>query len=194
MLAALRWPEVRAGGGMPQLTVNLSARQVTHPAFRDQLIAVLERTTLPAERLSLEITETVLMEETGAAMDAIGELKRLGVALVLDDFGTGYSSLSYLNRLPIDVVKLDRSFIAPLRDDQGYTTAAIVSGVVTMAEALGMTVVAEGVEELSQVERLRALGCDYAQGFHFARPMPAPELDVLLRAGKLPATPVSPGR
>jgi diguanylate cyclase (GGDEF)-like protein len=186
MLAALGWPEVRSGG-MPQLTVNLSARQVTHPAFRDQLAAVLERTGLPPERVSLEITESVLMEETGAAMDAIQELKRLGVALVLDDFGTGYSSLSYLNRLPIDVLKLDRSFIAPLRDDEGHTTAAIVSGVVTMADALGMTVVAEGVEELSQVQRLQALGCDYAQGFHFARPMPAAELDRMLRTGLLPA-------
>jgi EAL domain-containing protein (putative c-di-GMP-specific phosphodiesterase class I) len=113
-------------------------------------------------------------------MDAIRELKRLGVALVLDDFGTGYSSLSYLNRLPIDVLKLDRSFIAPLRDDEGRTTAAIVSGVVTMAEALGMTVVAEGVEEPSQVERLQALGCDYAQGFHFARPMSADDIALLL--------------
>ncbi len=186
MHAALRWPEVRAGGGMPQLTVNLSARQVTHPAFCGQLAAVLERTGLPPERLSLEITETVLMEDSGAAMDAIGELKRLGVALVLDDFGTGYSSLSYLNRLPIDVLKLDRSFIAPLREDTGHTTSAIVAGVVTMAEALGMTVVAEGVEEPSQVERLRALGCDYAQGFHFARPMSAGELGSLLRGGTLP--------
>jgi EAL domain-containing protein (putative c-di-GMP-specific phosphodiesterase class I) len=105
----------------------------------------------------------------------------------IDDFGTGYSSLSYLNRLPIDVLKLDRSFIAPLRDDEGRTTAAIVSGVVTMAEALGMTVVAEGVEEPSQVERLQALGCDYAQGFHFARPMPASELAGLLRDGAIPA-------
>jgi EAL domain-containing protein (putative c-di-GMP-specific phosphodiesterase class I) len=133
----------------------------------------------------------VLMEESGAPMDAIRELKALGVALVLDDFGTGYSSLSYLNRLPIDVLKLDRSFIAPLREE-GRTTAAIVSGIVTMAEALGMTVVAEGVEEPAQVERLQALGCDYAQGFHFARPMPANELDCLLRAGPLPASAPAP--
>jgi diguanylate cyclase (GGDEF)-like protein/PAS domain S-box-containing protein len=188
MRAAMRWPEVREGGGVPQLTVNLSARQVTHPSFLGQLAGVLERTGLPAERLSLEITESVLMEESGAAMDAVRELKALGVALVLDDFGTGYSSLSYLNRLPIDVLKLDRSFIAPLREE-AHTTAAIVSGIVTMADALGMTVVAEGVEEPEQVERLQALGCDYAQGFHFARPMPANELDCLLRAGPLPSRP-----
>jgi predicted signal transduction protein with EAL and GGDEF domain len=182
MRCALRWPALRNGIGMPQLTVNLSARQVTHPSFHGQLAGALERTGLPAERISLEITETVLMEESGASMDAVRDLKKLGVALVLDDFGTGYSSLSYLNRLPIDVLKLDRSFIAPLREDRP-TTAAIVSGVMTMAEALGMTVVAEGVEEPSQVARLRTLGCDYAQGFYFARPMVAGELDALLQAG-----------
>jgi diguanylate cyclase (GGDEF)-like protein/PAS domain S-box-containing protein len=186
MRTAVRWPEVRRGGGMPQLTVNLSARQVTHPAFSAQLKGALERSGLPPDRLSLEITESVLMEESGAPMEAIRGLKELGVALVLDDFGTGYSSLSYLHRLPIDVLKLDRSFIAPLRDDS-HTTAAIVSGIVTMAEALGMTVVAEGVEHGEQVARLQALGCDYAQGFHFARPMPAAELEPLLRAGHIPA-------
>jgi diguanylate cyclase (GGDEF)-like protein len=176
---ALNWP-LPDSGAPPQLAVNLSARQVAHPEFPDRLAGVLERTGLPSERLSLEITESVLLEEAEAPMDAVRELKRLGVRLVLDDFGTGYSSLSYLDRLPIDLLKLDRSFIAPLRDD-GPATAAIVSGVVMMAEALGMTVLAEGVEEQGQVEKLRALGCDFAQGFMFARPMPAEELAKLLR-------------
>ncbi|MEA2427237.1 MAG: hypothetical protein QOF37_865, partial [Thermoleophilaceae bacterium] len=184
--AALRWPVARPGGARPQLTVNLSARQVVHPGFAEQLADILERTGMPPERLSLEITESVLMEAAEGPMEVVRDLKRLGVGLVLDDFGTGYSSLSYLNRLPIDVLKLDRSFIAPLRGDRS-STAAIVSGIVTMAGALDMTVVAEGVEQVSQVRELKTLGCDYAQGFLFARPMPAPELEALLQAGALPA-------
>jgi EAL domain-containing protein (putative c-di-GMP-specific phosphodiesterase class I) len=192
-LAAARWPAVRAGGGRPQVAVNLSARQVAHRAFIDQVAGVLARSGLPPERLSLEITESVLMEEAEAPVEAVRELKRLGVGLILDDFGTGYSSLSYLNRLPIDVLKLDRSFIAPLRGGGDRTTAAIVSGIVTMAEALGMTVVAEGIEDPAQVEELRSLGCTYAQGFLFARPMPAAELDCLLRGGgQVPAPAAAP--
>jgi diguanylate cyclase (GGDEF)-like protein len=180
------WPAPAPGARKPFVAVNLSARQVAHPGFADRLAETLERSGLEPERLSLEITETVLMEEAEAPMEAVRDLKRLGVRLVLDDFGTGYSSLSYLNRLPIDVLKLDRSFIAPLRERRD-TTAAIVYGVVTMAEALGMTVVAEGVEENAQVDTLRALGCDYAQGYLFARAMPAPDLRALLAAGALPA-------
>jgi diguanylate cyclase (GGDEF)-like protein/PAS domain S-box-containing protein len=183
---ALRWPAPAPGASQPQVAVNLSARQVAHPGFAERLGASLDRTGLPPERLSLEITETVLMEEAEAPMEAVRKIKRLGVRLVLDDFGTGYSSLSYLNRLPIDVLKLDRSFIRPLRE-QGDTTAAIVYGVVTMAEALGMTVVAEGVEEAAQLDKLTALGCDFAQGFLFAQPMPPAKLEALLRAGALPA-------
>jgi diguanylate cyclase (GGDEF)-like protein/PAS domain S-box-containing protein len=189
---ALAWPEPASGAPLPHVSVNLSARQVAHPGFSDRLAAMLERTGLPPGRLSLEITESVLMEEAEAPMEAVRTLKALGVSLVLDDFGTGYSSLSYLNRLPIDVLKLDRSFIAPLRDHDGHTTSAIVSGMVTMAEALGMTVVAEGVEDHAQVEKLRALGCDFAQGFLFARPLPAPELHSLLRNGALPWPPADP--
>jgi diguanylate cyclase (GGDEF)-like protein/PAS domain S-box-containing protein len=182
---ALAWPTAVGGAAPPRLAVNLSARQVAHPQFCDRLAATLERTGLPAERLSLEITESILIDGAEGPMNAMRELKDLGVRLALDDFGTGYSSLSYLNRLPIDVLKLDRSFIAPLRE-RGHTMAAIVSGMITMAEALGMTVVAEGVEELSQAERLRALGCDFAQGFLFAKPLPPDQLDGLLRAGALP--------
>jgi EAL domain-containing protein (putative c-di-GMP-specific phosphodiesterase class I) len=187
------WPAPAPGARQPQVAVNLSARQVANPGFPERLAEALGRTGLPPERLSLEITETVLMEEAEAPMEAVRELKRLGVRLVLDDFGTGYSSLSYLNRLPIDVLKLDRSFIAPLREG-GDTTAAIVYGVVTMAEALGMTVVAEGVEEHAHVDKLRALGCDFAQGYLFARPMPVRELRELLAAGALPEPPASVSR
>ena len=188
---ALGWPVAGDSNGPARLAVNLSARQVAHPAFCQRLEEALQRSGLPPDRLSLEITESILVDGAEAAMQAMRQLKDLGVRLALDDFGTGYSSLSYLNRLPIDVLKLDRSFIAPLREDS-HATTAIVSGMVTMAEALGMTVVAEGVEEVSQAERLRALGCDYAQGFLFARPLPPAELEELLRAGSLPAPPGTP--
>jgi EAL domain-containing protein (putative c-di-GMP-specific phosphodiesterase class I) len=186
------WPAPRPGAPRPTVAVNLSARQVANPGFAARLAETLEQSGLEPERLSLEITETVLMEEAEAPMEAVRDLKRLGVRLVLDDFGTGYSSLSYLNRLPIDVLKLDRSFIAPLRERRD-TTAAIVYGVVTMAEALGMTVVAEGIEENAQVDTLRALGCDYAQGYLFARAMPAAAFRELLVAGALPE-PAEPTR
>ena len=183
---ALGWPVGAGGAPSPRLAVNLSARQVAHPDFCDRLAATLERSGLEPDRLSLEITESILIDGAEGPMNAMREIKDLGVRLALDDFGTGYSSLSYLNRLPIDVLKLDRSFIAPLRH-RGDAMGAIVSGMITMAEALGMTVVAEGVEELSQADRLRALGCDFAQGFLFARPLPPEQLNELLRAGALPA-------
>jgi diguanylate cyclase (GGDEF)-like protein/PAS domain S-box-containing protein len=188
---AVRWP-TPPDGSAPTIAVNISARQVAQPGFAERLGATLERSGLAPERLALEITESVLMEEAEAPMEAVRDLERLGVKLVLDDFGTGYSSLSYLNRLPIDVLKLDRSFIEPLRSG-AITTAAIVSGVVTMAEALGMTVVAEGVEAPAQVAELRALGCGFAQGFLFARPMPPAELEALLLAGSVPDSSIRNG-
>jgi EAL domain-containing protein (putative c-di-GMP-specific phosphodiesterase class I) len=113
-------------------------------------------------------------------MESIRRIEDLGVKLALDDFGTGYSSLSYLDRLPIDILKLDRSFIAALAGMRGSPTSAIVAGVVTMAKALGLVVVAEGVEEPDQVQELRRLGCAFAQGFLFSPAVPAAEFRTLL--------------
>ena len=170
---AARWVADHPGAGWTRLNVNVSGRQLAEPAFPEALANVLERCELAPERLALELTETALMETT--ALDALQELKRLGVRLVLDDFGTGYSSLSYLAEFPIDTLKIDRPFVAGLENEN--TTFPIVEAVVGMAQALGLTTVAEGVEHEQQLRVLRELDCDATQGFLFAEPTPPAELE-----------------
>jgi diguanylate cyclase (GGDEF)-like protein/PAS domain S-box-containing protein len=160
-------------GGL-RLSVNLSARQLGVPELIDTVRDVLDETGLDPSRLCLEITESVLMDDVQSSIDALLDLKALGVRLAIDDFGTGYSSLSYLRRFPVDVVKLDRSFVAGLGVDSAAT--AIVAAVVNLAHALGIVVVAEGVETEAQLVALRALRCDRAQGYYWNRPLPADEL------------------
>jgi diguanylate cyclase (GGDEF)-like protein/PAS domain S-box-containing protein len=167
------------------LTVNVSARQVADPEIVETVAEALADAGLPAEALGLEITERLLLEETPATGLTIVALQELGVRLILDDFGTGYSSLRYLQRYPLDGLKIDRAFVAGLGDD-GDGDGAIVEAIVGMARALGMHVVPEGVETAGQLARLAAIGCDYAQGFHLARPLPADGLEALLRAGGRP--------
>jgi EAL domain-containing protein (putative c-di-GMP-specific phosphodiesterase class I) len=166
------------------VAVNLSARQLSHGRFADEVADVLAATGLEPERLVLEITETMLMEQSGATLESLHALKDLGIRLVLDDFGTGYSSLSYLDRFPIDALKIDQSFVGAL--DSGGS-AAIVTAIVSMAHSLDLRVTAEGVETEEQLEHLRRLGCEYAQGFFFGRPAPAEAHDRLL-AAQLPIT------
>ena len=168
---AVRWP-VRADGEPLKISVNLSPRQVSHPSLVDSLAEVLEETGLEAGRLQLEITETVLIDDTDVALETLNDLKALGVGLVLDDFGTGYSSLAYVKRFPIDMLKIDRSFVDGLSRG-GSEDAAIVSAVISMGRALRVNVVAEGVETREQATQLRTLGCEFAQGFLYARPLGA---------------------
>jgi diguanylate cyclase (GGDEF)-like protein len=156
-----------------RVSVNVSARQLT-PALVSFVSRTLTRTSIHPSQLALEITETLLIEQAASSRSILESLKQLGVGVVLDDFGTGYSSLSYLKSFPLDQLKVDRSFIAELSDDT--RSAKIVSATVEMARALGMTVVAEGVETPAQLEILQRLGCDYAQGYHFAAPAPAPAI------------------
>jgi EAL domain-containing protein (putative c-di-GMP-specific phosphodiesterase class I) len=132
--------------------------------------------------LLLEITETALMSDPDAALKSLTGLKNLGVGLAVDDFGTGYSSLTYLKKFPIDELKIDRSFILGLQSDTG--DAAIVRSCVGLAHAVGIRAVAEGVETAEQAEALKVMGCDLAQGFHFARPLPAPLLKEWLNASR----------
>jgi EAL domain-containing protein (putative c-di-GMP-specific phosphodiesterase class I) len=139
--------------------------------------AILEETGLPPHLLELEITESVLMDQTEAGTRA---LRALGVKLVLDDFGTGYSSLAYLKHLPLDTIKIDRSFLNGLEADDA--NLPIVQAVISLAHGLGIGVVAEGIETAAQLARLRTLDCDRGQGFYFARPMPAADVEPLLRA------------
>lgn len=151
------------------VAVNVSARQLRSPAYPASVAATLALHGVPASGLSLEITESVLLEDSGTTLAVLQELKDLGVRLSVDDFGTGYSSLSYLQRYPIDELKVDRSFVAQLSGNE--TQAAIVTGVVQLARALEVAVVAEGVETSDQLGRLRALGCDRAQGFLISTPV-----------------------
>jgi EAL domain-containing protein (putative c-di-GMP-specific phosphodiesterase class I) len=142
--------------------------------------AALASSGLDPARLAVEITESVLLGETSAAVKVLTELNALGVRIFLDDFGTGYSSLSYLKRLPFDAVKLDRAFVRGL--DESSVDQQIIGAVVQMVRALGMTVIAEGVETEAQRTRLRELGCHVLQGYYFARPMPAAEMTAMLGA------------
>jgi EAL domain-containing protein (putative c-di-GMP-specific phosphodiesterase class I) len=155
--------------------VNLSARQLTSANLPRLVEGVIDQALIEPSRLCLEVTESVLMDDAATSIDVLRELKDIGVELAIDDFGTGYSSLAYLRRFPVDVLKIDRSFvdgIGPDADD-----SAIVSVIVSLARSLGLACVAEGVETAEQLAGLQALGCEQAQGFYFARPHPVPEVN-----------------
>jgi diguanylate cyclase (GGDEF)-like protein len=156
------------------IEVNLSARQIDDPRIVRTVEEILDRTGLPPEHLTLEITESALMRDAASALGVLRALKEVGVLLAIDDFGTGYSSLSYLQHFPLDILKVDRSFVEGLGvSPEGE---AIVSAVINLAHALGLRVVAEGVETTRQLEVLRSFGCDLAQGYLFSRPLPASEI------------------
>jgi FOG: EAL domain len=141
--------------------------------------AALSGTDTDPKLVTLEVTESVFVQDSERALVVLSDLKHLGVKLALDDFGTGYSSLDYLKRFPIDIVKIDQTFVADLERDQA--SHAIVLAVIELAHMLGMTVVAEGVETAEQHKRLASLGCDSCQGYYFARPMSADDLDTLIQ-------------
>jgi diguanylate cyclase len=160
------------------MSVNLSARQCAHPDLVGLVRSTLAETGADPSSICLEITETAVLADMEATVGVLEHLRALGVTLAIDDFGTGWSSLRALQRFPVDEVKIDRSFVDGVaRDPQ---EAAIVAAVISLSHALGLRTVAEGIESVSQVDRLRALGCDLAQGYFFWRPAPARELDELL--------------
>jgi diguanylate cyclase (GGDEF)-like protein/PAS domain S-box-containing protein len=175
------------------VAVNLSARQLSHPQFLPTLTRILSQSGLDRARVAVnfEVTESVLCSDPDAAVRTLTELRRLGAEVSIDDFGTGYSSLAYLNRFPVDVVKIDRSFIVDIDTDP--RELAIVRAVTDLGHALGLTVLAEGIETDAQQAELRAIGCDIGQGFHFARPVPAQEVFAAL-PGATPARPAVPWR
>jgi diguanylate cyclase (GGDEF)-like protein len=161
------------------MSVNVSAHQLMSAGYVDAVAAVLAASTSPADQLILEMTESVFVTDGERAFIVLNDLKALGVRLALDDFGTGYSSLSYLLQFPVDIVKIDRIFVAGLGRDR--PNQAIVAAVIQLAHDLGSTVVAEGVETIEQHRELARLGADFCQGFHFARPMPAVKMDALIK-------------
>jgi diguanylate cyclase (GGDEF)-like protein/PAS domain S-box-containing protein len=154
-----------------EIAVNVSARQLQHPDFTEHVDDALQRADLPARLLTLELTESVLVASGERAEQQLTSLKNRGVRLALDDFGTGYASLAYLQRLPVDIVKIDRSFTAKI--DTGADDLALLEGIVGLGKALGLELVAEGIERDAQQGIVRGLGCHGAQGFHFGRPAPA---------------------
>jgi diguanylate cyclase (GGDEF)-like protein/PAS domain S-box-containing protein len=165
------------------VAVNLSPRQLQSTSIIDDVEAALSASGLPASSLVLEITEGVLLEDTESVATTLGALKDLGVRIALDDFGTGYSSLSYLDRFPVDVVKIDKSFIDSL-DSEGAPPSSLVSAIVNLGAVLGLDVTAEGIEQPHQLDRLKALGCAQGQGYLFARPVPAAQFVEQLTADR----------
>ena len=154
-----------------RFSINVSARQLQHPNDIQSLIEHIRAAS--ANRMSVEITESVLMADHAAVLSFLEELRSLGVHVALDDFGTGFSSLSYLRRFPFDVLKVDRSFIRDI--ERSNTDLGLVASIVSMGRILGVEVVAEGVESDAQLQRLKQVGCDLIQGFLFSKALPAEE-------------------
>jgi diguanylate cyclase (GGDEF)-like protein/PAS domain S-box-containing protein len=181
--AAKGWTARLAANETFSIAVNISARQLLDAPLLDHVGAALAESGLEGPRLRLEVTETVIMENLGPATRLLNQLRNLHVHLLLDDFGTGYSSLGYLHDFHFDTLKIDRSFVS--RSDQGGRQAEIVRTIVGLARALSMEVVAEGVETGQQVAQLQQLGCDFAQGFFFSRPLAADVFGQLLAEKRL---------
>jgi EAL domain-containing protein (putative c-di-GMP-specific phosphodiesterase class I) len=175
---AARWQEL-FGGEPVTVWVNLSGRQLSQWDLPEMVADAIATSGVRPRSIGLEITESVVMEDAEQASESLRRLRGLGLCLAIDDFGTGYSSLSYLKRFPVDLLKVDRSFVDGIVTDPD--DASIVAAVISLARALGKGVVAEGVENERQVDALLAMGCSLAQGFHFARPQSAEDLTELLR-------------
>jgi diguanylate cyclase (GGDEF)-like protein/PAS domain S-box-containing protein len=172
----------QAGFGALRIAVNLSARQFAQPGLVREIARVLEETGLPPHSLEIELTESLMMVDVDAAIHIMGELKRMGVKLSIDDFGTGYSSLSYLRRFPVDVLKIDRSFVRDIASSED--DAAMVGAIIELARGLRMRVIAEGVETEAQLDYLKSRGCDEVQGHVYARAVSGADVEAMLRSGR----------
>ena len=168
---AMSWPSIDRS---VFLCVNVSAREIQQPGFVDAVREALAEAGMAASRLSLEITETALLRATPRTISTLEELRGLGVRIVIDDFGTGYFSLSHLRQFPVDILKIASEFVQVQEGDA--RTAALAGAIVAMGRSLEIRTVAEGIESAEQADRMRALGCAYGQGYHFARPIPGSEV------------------
>ncbi|HJW57596.1 MAG TPA: EAL domain-containing protein, partial [Burkholderiaceae bacterium] len=176
----------QAGFGDLRIAVNISARQFIQPGLAGMIASVLDETQLPGNLLDIELTERLIMRDAEHTIDSLNALRALGVQLSIDDFGTGYSSLAYLKRFPIDVLKIDQSFVREISHDAN--DAAISDAIISMAHSLGIRVIAEGVETEAQCEYLTRNMCDEIQGYLFSKPLPAAQVELLLAEQKcLPA-------
>jgi diguanylate cyclase (GGDEF)-like protein len=165
---AAGWSRIHADTA-PWIAINLSARQLLHPTLLDDVSAALAASGLKPSSLILEVTESVLLHDADAAIEVLGKLRTKGIKIALDDFGTGYSSLSYLHRFPIDILKIAQGFVDV--DDANDERWILAQAIISLGKALGLKVIAEGVERRAQVQRLKSAGCEFGQGFFFARPL-----------------------
>ena len=177
---ASRWP--RRGGSL-HVSVNLSARQLQESDLVDRVRDTLRSTRLEPSRLVLEITESLIMLETRTIIPRLRALKTLGLRLAIDDFGTGYSSLAYLQNLPVDILKIDQSFIRGRTPAGSRGLSPLARGIVDLGKAMHLVMVGEGIERLEEADALRTSGCELGQGFHFSRPVPEAEFQRFLDAG-----------
>ena len=169
------------GEQAPRVNVNVSGRQFKHPRFVDEVASIIFSSGAESRLIVLELTESLMMEDTEDTLLRLHELKELGVQVAMDDFGTGYSSLAYLQRFPVDVLKIDQSFVSGPRGlGESDEALALVRAIVALSETLGIRTVAEGVETAAQRDRLRSVGCRMGQGYLFSRPVPAQEIHALL--------------
>ena len=171
----------RDGHQSVRVSVNISANQIQHENLVEKISALQTRYDIAGTDLELEITEGVLVSNIEKTVEVLESLRALGLTISIDDYGTGYSSLSYMKKLPVDVLKIDRSFVVDLCSDPA--DQAIVKSTIVMARSLGMTVIAEGVEDSGQFALLSEYGCDQIQGYYFSRPLPASEFVDLLAVG-----------
>ena len=185
---AAAWRREHPAAADTTMSVNVSAVQLTSPHLIDHVRAALAASGLPATALVLEVTETALVRNPERAAECLSALRALGVRLALDDFGTGYSSLGHLQQFTVDVLKIDRSFVATINGDDEMPP--IVRGLLELGRALGLEIVAEGVESEAQRDRLQTGHCDRAQGHLFARPLEATDAELLLLA-RSPEMPVA---
>jgi len=160
------------------IAVNLSGKHFGHPALVEQIKTVISETGIDAASLKLELTESAVMDNAETAILMLKQIKETGVRISIDDFGTGYSSLSYLHRFPIDLLKVDRSFVSAM--EENTENGEIVRTVIALAKALNLKVVAEGIESIHQFHQLRILGCEYGQGYLFSKPLPVADIERLL--------------
>jgi diguanylate cyclase (GGDEF)-like protein/PAS domain S-box-containing protein len=181
------WQEAQPGHAALTMNVNISGHDLAHPALLARISRALVESGVEPRHLCIELTENILMSRVEGALATLSELKKLGVQLAIDDFGTGYSSLSHLSTLPLDCLKIDRSFVARL--DGGDAEEAVVRSIVLLGSSLGKSVVAEGIETAGQLQRLRGLGCRYGQGFLLGRPMKPEQVSSMLVAEQVCASP-----
>jgi EAL domain-containing protein (putative c-di-GMP-specific phosphodiesterase class I) len=178
---AAEWNASIPGGDGLTMSVNLSAQQLQEAEFVDDLREILEDSGIRPQQLVLEMTETVMFHDTLTTLSRLEAIRDLGVRIAIDDFGTGYSSLGYLRRFRVDILKIARDFIGPADREEEW---AFASAIVAIGRSLGVTMVAEGIEEPGQLERLRELGCELGQGYLFARPARADRIGAML-AGEI---------